>query len=133
MAKTPKDNDTKVAVEVKEKTAILKKKKAPQTKEDVVEEVLGTLSGTSHKVASWAVTAVLKEHLPEGFDPQLRALSYLPAHTAAYLAAYIALSKNQKDLDTARFEARASAQGVVLAIIDPVLNPEPAPIGLRFA
>lgn len=108
------------------------KKPKPKSNEEIAEELLGNLSGTSHKVASWAVTAVLKEHLPEGFDPQLRALSYLPAHTAAYLAAYIALSKNDKDMDTARFEARASAQGVVMSIIDPVLNPPPVPIGLRL-
>ena len=130
MPKTPKKTD-EVKVEVKE-SAPVKKPRKPKSKEDIVEETLGTLAGTAHRVATWGVTAVLKEFLPEGFDPQLRALSYLPAHTAAFLSAYIALSKNQKDLDTARFEARASAKGVVLSIIDPILNPEPPPIGLRM-
>jgi hypothetical protein len=130
MAKPTKEKD-KVDVEIKEAPP-RKKKPAPKSKEDIAEDMLGTLSGTTHKVAAWAVAAVLKEYLPEGFDPQLRALSYLPAHTAAYLSAYISLSKDIKDLDTARFEARASAKGVVLSIIDPILNPEPQPIGFRM-
>ena len=130
MPKTPKKTD-EITVEIK-KSIPTKKPKKSKSKEDIVEETLGTLSGTSHRVATWAVTVVLKEFLPEGFDPQLRALSYIPAHTAAYLSAYIALSKSVKDLDTARFEARASAKGVVLSIIDPILNPEPPPIGLRI-
>ncbi len=118
--------------EPKKKPVVVKLKSAPKTKEDVVEDILSELSGTTNKAATWAVTSVLKEHLPEGYDPQLRALSYIPAHTAAYLSAYIALSKNLKDLDTARFEARASAKGVVLSLIDPILNPPPVPIGFRI-
>jgi hypothetical protein len=121
----------------KKKTEVVKakpveKKVTDKSKEDIVKETLGNLSGTAHKVASWSVVMVFKEHLPEGFDPQLRATAYFPAHAAAYLSAYIALSKNIKDLDTARFEARASAEGVVLSIIDPIFHPEPLPLGLRL-
>jgi hypothetical protein len=97
---------------------------------DQAEKVLGRLAGTAIKVASWAVASVIKELLPEGFDPNLRAAAYLPAYHAAYLSAYMALSKNEVDLDTARFESQASARGAVSAVIDPILHPENAPIKL---
>jgi len=102
----------------------------PQHRKDQSEKALSRLSGTATKVASWAVASAIKQFLPDGYDPNLRAAAYFPAYQAAFLSAYISLSKNEVDLDTARFEAQASARGAVQAVTDPVLHPEAAPIKL---
>lgn len=101
-----------------------------KNRKDQAEKVLGRIAGTATKVAHWSVASVIKELLPEGYDPNLRAVAYLPAYYASYIAAYMALTKNEVDLDTARFEARASAVGAVSSVIDPVLHPESAPLKL---
>jgi hypothetical protein len=101
-----------------------------QHRKEQSEKVLARVAGTATKIAHWAVASVIKELLPEGYDPNLRAVAYLPAYYASYLAAYNSLTKSEVDLDLARFEARASAKGAVSAVIDPVLHPENAPIKL---